>query len=106
MSVFYMLVSTREIKVREGRIGRHTSEQWLAKYSESTSKGEPGGYLQWVAGVLLDAEDRELHSYVERWVRDVGLLVTQTHRTDEALVFDRTSGEVGPNKGRLETRAG
>ena len=57
--------------------------------------------VQRVAGVLLDAEDGELHGYVEGRVCDVGLLVTQTHGADEAFVFDGPSGEIGPDKGRL-----
>ncbi len=77
--------------------------------------------IQRIARVLLDAEDWELDCDVEGRVGDVGLLVTQTHGPDEActllaspasvgrrlrealtFVFDRPSGEVGPDKGRLK----
>lgn len=34
-------------------------------------------------------------------MRNIGLLVTQTHRPDKAFVLDRTSGKVGPNEGWL-----
>ena len=57
-----------------------------------------------VAGVLLNSEDGELDCHVEGRVSHVGLLVTQTHRTDEALVFDRPSGEVGSDECRLVKR--
>ena len=71
---------------------------------------------QRIAGVLLDAENGELDGDVEGWVRDVGLLVTETHRADEAytssdlfpaqltsrgrltFVFHWPSGEVRPDK--------
>lgn len=44
--------------------------------------------------VLLDAQKRELDGDSEFRVGDVGFLVAQSHRPDEALVLDGPSGEV------------
>jgi len=44
-------------------------------------------HTKWVAGVLLDTEDRELDCHVQGRVGDIGLLVTQTHRADEAYTM-------------------
>lgn len=57
--------------------------------------------IQRVAGVFLDAQDRQLNCDVQRRVRDVGLLVTQTHRTDKSFVLDGTTCEIGSNESRL-----
>lgn len=71
-----------------------------------------------VLRVLLDAQDGQLHGDAElradrlsvglqrkkirgkegSILRDIGLLVTQTHRPDETLVLDRSPGEVATDK--------
>lgn len=51
-----------------------------------------------VLRVLLNADDRQLHSDAEFGVRDIGLLVTQTHGPNKPLVLDGSSREIGPDK--------
>ena len=58
-----------------------------------------------VLGVLLDADDGQLNGNAKLGMCDVGLLVTETHGSDEALVLGVASSEVGSDKGRLGDHA-
>lgn len=52
-------------------------------------------------GVLLDTNDGQLNGDTELGMCDVGLLVTQSHGANEALVLDGSPREALTNKGRL-----
>lgn len=58
-----------------------------------------------VLRVLLDADDGELDSDTKLGVCDIGLLITETHRSNEALMLGVASSEVGSDKGRLGNHA-
>lgn len=58
-----------------------------------------------VLGVLLDTDDGQLNGNAKLGVCDVGLLVTETHGSDEALVLGVASSKVGSDKGGLSDHA-
>ena len=46
------------------------------------------------ASILAYRDNRQLNSNAQFWMCDIALFVSETHRSNESLVLDRTSGKV------------
>lgn len=47
-----------------------------------------------IASILAYRDNRQLNSNAQFWMCDIALFVSETHRSNESLVLDRTSGKV------------